>query len=306
SIYHFRKILFLTNSEGKVPLWEAVYAKHDTVVQLLVKGGAELSSGDTSLYACTAVEQNNIELLKQILKHVIDVNRPSKDGNIPLHRAVCDGNVEMVELLLRHGADIDKQDSNGWTPRALAEQQGHEEIQNIFRSVIAPRKYTSNGRMTPTLLGRFSSDPSMQKVIREDAEQQPSKVLPQRRKVSFHNSLFGVISSSHPRRETDHLLSRGLAATGGPSYPQAHHNPLVRVTISCPEKGNTAGKLVILPGSMKELLQLGAKKFDMMPTKVLTIEGAEVDEVELIRDGDHLVLASDDWIPDDTQIGGKN
>uniref|UniRef100_A0A453F4M1 KHA domain-containing protein n=1 Tax=Aegilops tauschii subsp. strangulata TaxID=200361 RepID=A0A453F4M1_AEGTS len=294
------------DSEGKVPLWEAVYAKHDTVVQLLVKGGAELSSGDTSLYACTAVEQNNIELLKQILKHVIDVNRPSKDGNIPLHRAVCDGNVEMVELLLRHGADIDKQDSNGWTPRALAEQQGHEEIQNIFRSVIAPRKYTSNGRMTPTLLGRFSSDPSMQKVIREDAEQQPSKVLPQRRKVSFHNSLFGVISSSHPRRETDHLLSRGLAATGGPSYPQAHHNPLVRVTISCPEKGNTAGKLVILPGSMKELLQLGAKKFDMMPTKVLTIEGAEVDEVELIRDGDHLVLASDDWIPDDTQIGGKN
>lgn len=294
------------DSEGKVPLWEAVYAEHDTVVQLLVKGGAELSSGDTSLYACTAVEQNNIELLKQILKHVIDVNRPSKDGNIPLHRAVCDGNVEMVELLLRHGADIDKQDSNGWTPRALAEQQGHEEIQNLFRSVVAPRKYTSNGRATPMLLGRFSSDPSMQKVIREDAEQQPSKVLPQRRKVSFHNSLFGVISSSHPRRETDHLLSRGLAATGGPSYPQAHHNPLIRVTISCPEMGNTAGKLVILPGSMKELLQLGAKKFDMMPTKVLTIEGAEVDEVELIRDGDHLVLASDDWVPDDTQIGGKN
>ncbi|EMS61998.1 Potassium channel AKT1 [Triticum urartu] len=275
------------DSEGKVPLWEAVYAKHDTVVQLLVKGGAELSSGDTSLYACTAVEQNNIELLKQILKHVIDVNRPSKDGNIPLHRAVCDGNVEMVELLLRHGADIDKQDSNGWTPRALAEQQGHEEIQNLFRSVIAPRKYTSN-------------------VIREDVEQQPSKVLPQRRKVSFHNSLFGVISSAHPRRETDHLLSRGLAATGGPTYPQAHHNPLIRVTISCPEMGNTAGKLVILPGSIKELLQLGAKKFDMMPTKVLTIEGAEVDEVELIRDGDHLVLASDDWVPDDTQIRGKN
>jgi hypothetical protein len=39
----------------------------------------------------------------------------------------------------------------------------------------------------------------------------------------------------------------------------------------------------------------------MMPTKVLTIEGAEVDEVELIRDGDRLVLVSDDWVPDVAQ-----
>nr|ADK93728.1 inward-rectifying potassium channel [Puccinellia tenuiflora] len=290
------------DSEGKVPLWEAMYAKHDTVVQLLVKGGADLSLGDTGLYCCLAIEQNNIELLEEILNRIHDANMPSKDGNIPLHRAVCDGNVEMVALLLKHRADIDKMDSNGWTPRALAEQQGHEEIQALFKPLTPPIKYISNGRATPMLLGRFSSDPSMRNVIREDTEL-PSKVLPQklgRRKVSFQNSLFGVISSSHPHphRDTDQLLSRGLAATGAPSYRQDHHKPLVRVIISCPEKGNTAGKLAVLPRSMQELLQLGAKKFDMMPTKVLTIEGAEVDEVELIRDGDHLVLASNDWVPD--------
>ncbi|CAM0881894.1 unnamed protein product [Alopecurus aequalis] len=291
------------DSEGKVPLWEAMYAKHDTVVQLLVQVGADLSLGDTGLYCCTAIEQNNIQLLEEILIRIHDANRPSKDGNIPLHRAVCDGNVEMVALLLKHRADIDKQDSNGWTARTLAEQQGHEEIQALFKPLAAPRKYTSNGRATPMLLGRFSSDPSMRNVIREDTEL-PSKVLPQklgRRKVSFQNSLFGVISSSHPHRDTDHLLSRGLAATGAPSYRQDHQKPLIRVIISCPEKGNTAGKLVVLPRTMQDLLQLGAKKFDMMPTKVLTIEGAEVDEVELIRDGDRLVLASDDWVPDVAQ-----
>jgi hypothetical protein len=153
------------------------------------------------------------------------------------------------------------------------------------------------------LLGRFSSDPSMQNVIRDDTEP-PSKVLTQklgRRKVSFHNSLFGVISSPHPHRDTDHLLSRGLAATGGPSYRQDHHKPLIRVIISCPEMGNTAGKLVVLPRTMQDLLQLGRKKFDVMPTKVLTFEGAEVDEIELIRDGDRLILASDNWVPDVTQ-----
>jgi hypothetical protein len=280
-----------------------MYAKHDAVVQLLVKGGADLSLGDTGLYCCIAVEQNNIQLLEEILDRIDDANRPSKDGNIPLHRAVCDGNIDMVTLLLKHGADIDKQDSDGWTPRALAEQQGHEAIQQLFKQVPAPRKYNSNGKVTPMHLGRFSSDPSMQNVIREDTEP-PSKVLTQklgRRKVSFHNSLFGVISSPHPQRDTDHLLSRGLAATGGPSYRQDHRKSLIRVIISCPEKGNTAGKLVVLPRSMQDLLLLGAKKFDMMPTKVLTIEGAEVDEVELIRDGDRLVLVSDDWVPDVAQ-----
>ncbi|KAK1666043.1 hypothetical protein QYE76_054202 [Lolium multiflorum] len=291
------------DSEGKVPLWEALYAKHDTVVQQLVNGGADLSLGDTGLYCCIAIEQNNIELLEEILNRIPDANRPSKDGNIPLHRAVCDGNVEMVKLLLKHRADIDKQESSGWTPRALAEQQGHEEIQQLFKQQPAPRKYNSNGRVAPMLLGRFSSDPSMQNVIRDDTEP-PSKVLTQklgRRKVSFHNSLFGVISSPHPQRDTDHLLSRGLAATGGPSYRQDHHKPLIRVIISCPEKGNTAGKLVVLPRTMQDLLQLGRKKFDVMPTKVLTFEGAEVDEIELIRDGDRLVLATDDWVPDVAQ-----
>ncbi|PNT72497.1 hypothetical protein BRADI_2g45170v3 [Brachypodium distachyon] len=294
--------------EGKVPLWEAVYAKHDAVVQLLLEGGADLSLGDTGLYACIAVEENNTELLEEILRHDGDVNRPAKDGNTPLHRAVCDGNVQMVELLLEHGADIDKQDSNGWTPRALADQQGHEEIQLLFKQRKAPRKYTSNGRVTPMLIGRFSSDPSMPNVIREDSEL-PRKVLTQKllkRKVSFQNSLFGVISSTHPHRDTDHILSRGLAATGSPNYHQARQNSLIRVTISCPEKGNAAGKLVILPQSMKGLLELGAKKFDFTPAKVLTTEGAEIDEVELIRDGDHIVLASDDWVPDVAQIRCKN
>ncbi|XP_062206354.1 potassium channel AKT1-like isoform X2 [Phragmites australis] len=287
------------DSEGKVPLWEALCEKHDAVVQLLVESGADLSSGDTALYACIAVEENNTELLGDIIRYGGDVNRSLKDGTTPLHRAVCDGNVQMVEFLLEHGADIDKLDNNGWTPRALADQQGHEDILLLFKSRKAPKRNASRGRVAPMLIGRFNSEPSMKNIDHEDTKA-PNKVLPQKllRRVSFQKSLFGVISS-HAHRDTGSLLSRGLAATGGPNR---HHNSLIRVTIRCPEKGNTTGKLVLLPKSMKELLELGAKKFDFMPTRVLTIEGAEVDAVELIRDGDHLSLVSDDWVPDVAQI----
>ncbi|GJM93728.1 hypothetical protein PR202_ga10311 [Eleusine coracana subsp. coracana] len=283
------------DSEGKVPLWEAMCEKNEAVVQLLVQNGADLSSGDTALYACIAIEENNSELLKDIIRYGGDVNRPLKDGSTPLHKAVCDGNIQMVQLLLEQGADIDKLDNNGWTPRALAEQQGHHDIQLLFKSRReAPRRHVPNNRVAPLFIGRFNSEPSMQNVDNEDIGVQ-NKVLPKkllRRRVNFQNSLFGVISSSNASRDTGPLLPRG-AATG-----VLNTNSLIRVTISCPEKENTAAKLVLLPRSMKEFLDLGAKKFDFRPTKVLTIEGAEVDEVELIRDGDHLVLVSDDWVPD--------
>ncbi|RLM92446.1 potassium channel AKT1-like [Panicum miliaceum] len=280
--------------EGKVPLWEALCEKHDAVVELLVESGADLASGDTALYACVAVEDNNTELLKDIIRYGGDINRSTRDGTTPLHRAVCDGNVQMVELLLEHGADIDKQDNNGWSPRDLAEQQGHDDIQVLFKSKsrVAPSRRVSNSRVAPMLIGRFNSEPSILNMDHENAEVR-RKVVPQkllRKRVSFQNSLFGVISSSHAHQDTGRLLSRDLAVTGSPS--SCRHESLIRVTISCPEKGNTAGKLVFLPRSMKELLELGAKKFGFMPSKVLTIEGAEIDEMELIRDANYQSEAS--------------
>ncbi|AQK96969.1 Potassium channel AKT1 [Zea mays] len=291
------------DSEGKVPLWEALCEKQNPVVELLVQSGAGLSSGDVALYACVAVEENDPELLENIIRYGGNVNSSMKDGTTPLHRAVCDGNVQMVELLLEHGADIDKQDNNGWSARALADQQGHDDIQSLFRSRKAHRQqHASKGRVAPVPIWRFNSEPTMPKMKHEEDAELRGKVVPQkllRKRVSFQNSLFGVISSSHARQDTGRLLSKGLAGTGSPG---CSHGSLVRVTIGCPEKGNAAGKLVLLPRSMTELLELGARKFGFKPTKVLTTGGAEIDEVELIRDGDHVVLVSDDWAPDVAQL----
>ena len=63
--------------------------------------------------------------------------------------------------------------------------------------------------------------------------------------------------------------------------------------ISCQGKVEAPGKLVLLPDSLQGLLDIGAKKFGFCPTKVLTKDGAEIEDIEIIRDGDHLILASD-------------
>lgn len=52
--------------------------------------------------------------------------------------------------------------------------------------------------------------------------------------------------------------------------------------------------MVYLPGSLAELFDLGRKKFDFNATKVLTRSGALIEDISLIRDGDHLVLARED------------
>lgn len=66
-----------------------------------------------------------------------------------------------------------------------------------------------------------------------------------------------------------------------------------RVTLSCPERGDTAGKLVLLPGSISELLEVGYQKFDFRAKKIKTKDGYVIDDLGLVRDGDHLVLAGE-------------
>lgn len=101
---------------------------------------------------------------------------------------------------------------------------------------------------------------------------------------------FEKINSNDAGEREKHLTkAAGNLARGGHSkskYP-------ARVTLSCPEKSASVAKLVLVPESLQQLLDIGAKKFQFCPTKVLTKEGAEIEDIELVRDGDHLVLVGD-------------
>lgn len=77
------------------------------------------------------------------------------------------------------------------------------------------------------------------------------------------------------------------------SFANVTENPAARVILKCPGKSE-ATKLVLLPKTMQELLELGGKKFECHCTKVVSVEGAEIDEIELIRDGDQLSLICND------------
>ncbi|XP_039018679.1 potassium channel AKT1-like isoform X1 [Hibiscus syriacus] len=279
------------DSEGSVPLWEAIVGGHDQLAHLLKENGANINAGDVDQFACTAAEQNNLNLLKEIISYGGDVTLPRSNGYTALHVAVCEGNVEIVKFLLEQGADIDKPDFQGWTPRDLAEQQGHEEIQTIFESA-SKKKKTPPIKSIPEkqetrFLGRFTSEPIITTADGTDGSSR-GQSRPRRTTSSFHNSLFGIMSA---KQNVEKDLVLPVHQPKGVKDDRATNS--ARVVISCPEKGETIGKLVLLPGSFEELLEIGAKKFGIFGGKVMNKGGGEIDDMEVIRDGDHLVFVSD-------------
>lgn len=280
------------DSEGNVPLWEAMLGGHESLTKLLIENGASIHHGEVGHFACTAAELNNLNLLEEIVQYGGDVTIPRDNGTTALHVAVSEDNTELVIFLLDQGADIDKPDGHGWTPRDLADQQGHEEIKLIFQTrkeakkqtlVAIPEKQAHGTRF----LERFTSEPAIRQVSQEGSfpatDGSLSQTRPRRRINNFHNSLFGTMSAAH-KGEKD-LLSQNSHNNHGTSH--------ARVTISCPEKGEVAGKLVLLPNSFRALLEMGSKKFRISPAKVMRKDRAEIDAIELIRDGDHLMFVAD-------------
>ncbi|KAE9602263.1 hypothetical protein Lal_00049985 [Lupinus albus] len=286
------------DSDGNVPLWEAILGGHESVRNVLVENGARLKYGDMGKFACTAAEQNNLNLLKDIIRYSGDITVPSSTtGTTALHIAVSEDNVEIVKFLLEHGAAIDKPDLHGWTPRALAEQQGQVDIKAIFESTVEPKPQSFVSipvRQTEDrYLGRLNSEPTM--PLSNDALFRATdgswrQSSPRRRTNNFNNSLFGIMSAAS-KRENNLLFSPNFDNAAAKDGMRKRVSSS-RVTISCPEKGEVAGKLVFLPGSFHELIEIGAKKFGIFPAKVMCKDGAEIEDIEVIRDGDHLVFVS--------------
>lgn len=284
------------DSGGNVPLWDAILGDHETVIKLLIDNGATLSSGDVGQFACTVVEQNNINLLKAIVRYGGDVTLSKTSGTTALHTAVSEGNTEMVKFLLDQGANIDEPDVHGWTPRALADHQGHEEINVLFEDEKEPKEKVGGVPENCGMpnIGKFKNEPVMPPFSSKGAPPPQDVTWGDNRRRrwtnNFHNSLFGFLSAANTGE------SFPLPAAGNVPNSYSLINSVARVTVSCPEKGDIAGKLVLLPGTLQELLDIGSKKYGFSPTKILTHDGVEVEDTEVIRDGDHLIFASDGGI----------
>ncbi|XP_048331466.2 potassium channel KAT1 isoform X1 [Ziziphus jujuba] len=223
----------------------------------------QLKKEDLKVYSPKSIGKNETGKARTPTRSTLDVNWIKGDGQTALHAAVSKGHLEMVKILLERGANVNKPDARGWTPKTLAEKHGNKSIYDLLLSYEDRRK-------------------------------------PDEHRIEFLAPEVGESTGNCQRQcereESSQISHSHLNKVPKNSYSSALKPDRKRVTIHMQfqdrsESYRQFGKLIILPDSMEELFKIASEKFGgYKPTKVLNSENAEIDDISVIRDGDHLFL----------------
>ncbi|KAL1781972.1 ankyrin repeat and protein kinase domain-containing protein 1 [Sigmodon hispidus] len=78
------------------------------------------------------VAQGNLEQVRLLLSHEVDVDCQTASGYTPLLIATQDQQLDLCALLLAHGADANLADEDGWAPLHFAAQNGDDHIARLL------------------------------------------------------------------------------------------------------------------------------------------------------------------------------
>ncbi|GLT59843.1 hypothetical protein SLA2020_326400 [Shorea laevis] len=192
-------------------------------------------------------------------RSLVDINSMAEDGQTALHSAVQKGHIEMVKIPLEEGSDVSKPDARGRTPKGLAEQQGNKSLYELLPTYESRRK--------PHEHKIEVTDPGTTDYARNSPSRHTSSVP-----NFFNNPSKQEVTRSTKKRVTIHMQCQNRKASS-----------------------RQLGKLIILPDTIEGLLRVAGEKFRGCKfTKVVNAEIAEIDDICVIRDGDHLFLLQDE------------
>lgn len=96
----------MADINGNTALWDAIASKHHSIFKLLYYCTAFSHPYTAGDLLCTAARRNDLTVMKELLKHELDVDSKDSDGKTAVQVAMEDSNVDMVNLLVMNGADV--------------------------------------------------------------------------------------------------------------------------------------------------------------------------------------------------------
>ena len=129
--------------DGFQPLGLASYFGHLDTAEYLIKAGAPINSpSQNALKAApiqSAVAARHEKVVQMLLRLGADPNAREQSGYTPLHAATQNGDEDMIRILLYGGADLTLRGKDGKTPLDLAMESGDEKTIMILREGITKR-----------------------------------------------------------------------------------------------------------------------------------------------------------------------
>lgn len=232
-----------------------------------------LNMVDCNIPSSEAMKEKQLRYCCDRSRYGENMELADDDGRTAPIKAVREGHLEMVKILLERGISVNKQNAAALPPTALAKQEANKRIYELSSSnenrekpdehkieLLVPEKanITEKGPVKPTKIG----SPNCPKSFRQN----PMDISSSNTKCLSHSDITEFTS----KRVTVYMKSQ-------------QHNTGQKLL----------GKLILLPDSVEELLRIAGNKFGGENfTKVQNAEDAEIEDINVIRDSDHLFFSS--------------
>ncbi|VAI53884.1 unnamed protein product [Triticum turgidum subsp. durum] len=104
----------IKDAQGNTALWQAVAARHHKVFSSLYHVARDSNRRAGGDLLCHATRRGDLDTLRELLKHGLDVDSEDNDGSTALRVALSEGQADLARFLVMNGASLD---DDGYTQR---------------------------------------------------------------------------------------------------------------------------------------------------------------------------------------------
>ena len=134
-------------------LISAIRENNINQVRELVAAGVNVNqenhNGDISLIK--AIFKGNIDIIKLLIEAEANVNQENKNGDTPLRQAISGNKIDIINLLIEAGANVDQEDENADTPLIKAIFKGDIDIIKLLIEAGANVNQENDNGQTPLI-----------------------------------------------------------------------------------------------------------------------------------------------------------
>ncbi|XP_051137334.1 potassium channel AKT2/3 isoform X2 [Andrographis paniculata] len=100
--------LHLRDSHGNTALWDALAAKHHSIFKILYHWACISDPYIAGDLLCTAAKRNDLQILKELLKHGLYVDSKDRHGQTAIQVATAEAHIDVVKFLLMNGSECNE------------------------------------------------------------------------------------------------------------------------------------------------------------------------------------------------------